>query len=280
MYNNKLAAAIKVNGKVLREFKDTAYVPFGSEYTILIKNLNSVRVMVRVDIDGTDATGGSSLVIGPNQETELKRFVKDGNLSCGNSFKFIERSTHVENTRGIGIQDGLIRIEYQFELPVIETWNITTNWRTPRDRYGMDPYPMINSPLRGVTTDVYGARSIGSGGSIQSQLTSVSGNTVASNSFNASDTAYACSASAPVKSAVGITVPGSVSDQQFQRASSFAVEPTKHVMVINLLGETESGAQVTQPVTVRSKPKCVTCGVLNKAKAKFCNACGTALTIV
>lgn len=277
MYNNKLAAAIKVNGKVLREFKDTAYIPFGSEYTILIKNLNTVRVMVRVDIDGTDATGGSSLVIGPNQETELKRFVKDGNLSCGNSFKFIERSAHVENTRGVGIQDGLIRIEYQFELPVIETWYKPVNWSTPRDRYGMDPYPMINSPLRGVTTDVYGARSIGT---LQSQLLNVSGSTVASNSFNASEAAYACSASAPVKSAVGITVPGSVSDQQFQRASSFAVETTKHVMVINLLGETESGAQVTQPVTVRSKPKCVTCGVQNKAKAKFCSACGTALTIV
>ena len=29
MYGNKLAAAIKVNGKVLREFKDTVYIPFG-----------------------------------------------------------------------------------------------------------------------------------------------------------------------------------------------------------------------------------------------------------
>ena len=43
MYNNKLVAAIKSNGKVLREFGEEVYIPFGSEYSILIKNLHSVR---------------------------------------------------------------------------------------------------------------------------------------------------------------------------------------------------------------------------------------------
>jgi len=41
MYESKLAAAIKVDGKVLREFKDTVHIPFGSEYTVLLKNLNT-----------------------------------------------------------------------------------------------------------------------------------------------------------------------------------------------------------------------------------------------
>ena len=38
MYLQKLAVAVKVNGKVLREVGDTVYIPFGSEYSILIKN--------------------------------------------------------------------------------------------------------------------------------------------------------------------------------------------------------------------------------------------------
>jgi hypothetical protein len=34
MYSNKLAVAIKANGKVLREFKDEVYIPFGQEYSL------------------------------------------------------------------------------------------------------------------------------------------------------------------------------------------------------------------------------------------------------
>jgi hypothetical protein len=48
MYHQKLVASIKANNKILREFKDTVYVPFASEYSILIKNLNTVRAVVNV----------------------------------------------------------------------------------------------------------------------------------------------------------------------------------------------------------------------------------------
>lgn len=117
MYSNKLAVAVKASGKVLREFnKDTVYVPFGAEYTILIKNLNSVRAQVKVSIDGTDATEGTWLVVPANGEIELERFIKSGNLNKGNRFKFIERTSKIESgPRGIKVEDGLVRIEYQFE---------------------------------------------------------------------------------------------------------------------------------------------------------------------
>ena len=52
MYQSKLVASLKANNKILREFKDTVYVPFASEYSILIKNLNTVRALVNVFIDG------------------------------------------------------------------------------------------------------------------------------------------------------------------------------------------------------------------------------------
>ena len=56
MYQSKLVASLKANGKVLREFKDKVYVPFASEYSILLKNLNTVRAEVHVYIDGEDQT--------------------------------------------------------------------------------------------------------------------------------------------------------------------------------------------------------------------------------
>jgi tRNA(Ile2) C34 agmatinyltransferase TiaS len=57
------------------------------------------------------------------------------------------------------------------------------------------------------------------------------------------------------------------------------MEAEKHSMVIKLLGETPDNKPVLKPVTVERKPKCVTCGKQNKASAKFCTECGTALEI-
>lgn len=115
MYSNKLAVAIKTAGKVLREQGDKVYLPFGSEYSIFIKNLNSVRALVRVSLDGKSVTDGEDLVVYGNTELNLERFLKSGNMNSGNRFKFIERSAKVEAHRGVEAEDGLLRIEFQFE---------------------------------------------------------------------------------------------------------------------------------------------------------------------
>ena len=73
---------------------------------------------------------------------------------------------------------------------------------------------------------------------------------------------------------VGITVPGSKSTQTFQTTTVGALESTTHNLVFKLVGGT-----VPKPITVKHKPKCVTCGKQNKATAKFCTECGTALEI-
>jgi hypothetical protein len=57
------------------------------------------------------------------------------------------------------------------------------------------------------------------------------------------------------------------------------MDPEKHSIVLKLLGETPDNKPVLKPVTVKAKPKCTTCGRQNKAHAKFCVECGTALEI-
>ena len=78
---------------------------------------------------------------------------------------------------------------------------------------------------------------------------------------------------------VGITVAGSKSDQKFSTATWFPTETGKHTIVLKIRGETADNARVTAPVTVKTKPKCTTCGTVNKATSKFCSNCGTALQI-
>jgi hypothetical protein len=304
MYSNKLAIAVKSNGKVLREFGETVYVPFGTEYTLLIKNLNSVRAQVRVSIDGQDATEGCSLVIGPNSEMELERFIKSGNMNKGNRFKFIERTAGVEAHRGIGVTDGLIRIEYEFEKPYVAPVITTTYWPTKRwvkkeywdweDSYA-DKATFTAEPSRGILrSSSMGSASLSSQSgdasfaATKSASVAASGSSVFLNQVSG-EMAMAQNAISPtmdsyspkeVENEAGITVAGSMSDQRFTSVGWFSVEATTHSMVIKLLGETETGKPVVKPVTVKTKNKCTTCGRVNKASAKFCDACGTSLEIV
>lgn len=244
MYQSKLAAAIKVNGKVLREFKDTVHIPFGSEYTILLKNLNTTRAVVNVYIDGNDMVPGG-LVLDAGREVDLERSIKNGNLTEGNRFKFIERTGAVEKHRGIGIEDGLVRIEFQFEQPrpVYNTPWISASGSTIYPQGGI----MRGSKMSGVSTGDWAAPA--------GSVTCSAVNYAATND-------------------VGITVPGSKSTQSFQTTHVGLLESTKHSMVFKLFGGT-----MPEPITVKHKPKCVTCGKQNKATSKFCQECGTALEI-
>lgn len=254
MYGNKLAAAIKVNGRVLKEFKDTVYVKFGSEYSVYMKNLNTTRALVNVFIDGTNITPGG-LVINAGQEVDLQRSIANGNLTEGNSLRFIERTGNIEKHRGVKLEDGLIRIEFQFEMPVI--YATSTNYK--RDDYIWDTNRTI-VPMNGVLR----SRDV----TYDTNITAVSAQS-STELWNAAS-----------YNETGITVPGSKSEQKFQTASVGALDPTKHTIILKILGETPDNKPVREPVTTKHKPKCVTCGKQNKATAKFCAECGTALTII
>ena len=277
MYANRAAVAIKVNGKVLREFKDTVYIPFGSEYSILIKNLNTKRAIFNIFIDG-DNIVPNGLVLNAGQEIDLERAIRNNNLNEGNKFKFIERTGDIEEHRGIKLEDGLIRVEYQFEKEY------------PKPVYS-PPYVM-GQPYWEHTPLMRSYNSVSADASYQvPKGTTTSGhrhegvacssmsldNMVVGSAMNVS--ASMQSLNAVPQNDAGITVPGSKSEQKFKTVSNFALDPEKHSMIIKLLGETEDNKPVVAPVTVKHKPKCVTCGTTNKATAKFCSKCGTALEI-
>ncbi len=105
---------MKVNGQVLRETSNSVKIPFGSEYSVLLRNLHSVRALAKVSIDGQEASSGW-LIANPNSSFELERFIRNDNLETGNRFKFIERTAAIEKHKGIGSDDGLVRVEFKFE---------------------------------------------------------------------------------------------------------------------------------------------------------------------
>lgn len=276
MYESKMVCCLKANGKVLREHKDTVYVPFGTEYSILLKNLNSVRAMVNISIDGKDiADGKADFIVNANTEIDLTRFLAGGNMNQGNKFKFIERTPGIEQHRGVGAEDGIIRIEFQFERQLAA--QLFPSYE--RDKvYYRDPNhnPFWNQTI-GTAASSSVLRSVHTPSSDQYGVVA---SAVYSPNSSYTSKGPDVTLSNQVVNDAGITVPGSVSDQKFQSVSGFALDGVKHVMVLRLVGETSEGKKVVEPVTVKAKPKCVTCGRVNKAGAKFCTECGTSLQIV
>ncbi len=266
MFKNNFVVAVKASGKVLREFDDTVYLPFGTEYSILLKNLFRKKVKVHVKIDGQDALDGKTLVIDPHDSIDLKRFIKNGNLDAGNAFKFIEKTDKIEKHRGNRAEDGLITVEYEFEA----------DWQN-RIQGGLTSKPF----------DLYGyGTSRGIGGSQW---------TYASNSFEDSihdgqaslgdSHAYysqVMSSVAPqaALNKAGITAPGSIQEQKFTSAGMFIGDGVKHVLTMQLKGLVEGQQEVTKPVTVTRLKRCSMCGTSVRQVAKFCHECGSSVEIV
>lgn len=295
MYNQGFAAAIKVNGRVLRENGDTVNLPFGSEYTILLKNLNTVRAMVRVVIDGQDVCDDTWLIINPNSTINLERSIRNGNLSQGNKFKFIERTAGIENYRGIGMEDGLIRVEYKFEIPQYRP-RINYFRSNESTHFGVRG----GGFTKGLSDNYLGSRGISGqsvGGTSDTDSLSDSlgeGEMRCMNFADTSGTTFSASASTTPTSNVnvnvnvtqpvpqvndaGITVDGGISNQQFHLVDSFPTEVSSHMIIFRLKGAV--GQQViTEPVTVNVKNRCPSCGHTNRHAAKFCAECGTGLQV-
>lgn len=196
VYNQKFVVVVKVNGSILRENSGEVFIPFNSEYSIMLKNLNSVKAVAKIHVDGVDTLDNHEIIIPANSSVEIEGFSK--NKLVTNKFKFIEKTQQIASHRGNRIDDGLIRVSFKFEesLP-ISTWYYPVTYGTGCP---IDNYRDFNStPLKG---PVYGA-----GGS-----------------------------SACFVNTEGITVKGSSSNQKFSLGSVGILENKEHVIVLKLKG--------------------------------------------
>jgi hypothetical protein len=295
VYQNNFVATVKVGKKILRENQNTVTVPFGSEYSIYLKNLSTVRALVRVSVDGQDATEGVWLIVPANSPLELERFIKNGNMYKGNRFKFIERTGQIEEHRGVGAEDGLIRVEYKFEqLQPLNVWPNQTAWvwnnggvtygsggnNLQGGQFNVGSVTTTNATSNTVHTKspFRSAEPMMKSSITRSMTPSAS---AAKRKLSESFTETSCnfaSMEAPLNDA-GITVAGSESSQSFTQGAWFPTEDASHTLILKMVGKVGS-KPVVQAVTVQQKPVCSTCGKVNKATFKFCGRCGTSLVIL
>lgn len=252
-YKDLFVAEIKSDGNILRIKDDTVYLPFGSEYSILLKNLNSRKASVNVEIDGQDVLDNNSLIIEPNSTSELEGFLKG--IKATNKFRFIQKTKQIQEYRGDKVEDGLVRIEFAFEK---EPWISETikevhhhyHNKIPFTYYGSNAdwsYSESNNIARGISSDL-----------------------------NSSHLASSVPLSAPLQDE-GITVKGQEINYDYTYTNIGDLE-TSQVIVIKLSGLSNNGVKtIKKPLTVKSKLTCSICGKKSKSSSKYCSNCGTYL---
>jgi hypothetical protein len=300
MYNAGLVCCIKSNGKILRENKDEIFLQFNSEYSILLKNLETRKALVKISIDGQDVLDNNSIIINPNSETELEGFMK-GSVAK-NRFKFIKKTKEISDFRGDRVDDGIIRIEYTYEQ-IIEKKHIVTehvhhfynyyncnynctfcsNWSCPHRQYSKYSRWTDNISTGTFSDGVSYDSSVRNGNSDYS--TSVNcfatfGN-IRSSVNNASREQLRSSKKSILQEQPlqdeGITVKGSEANQHFKYANIGPLEDNSRVIVLRLIGAKETGQIIREPITVKTKKQCPTCGRKSKSHLKYCANCGTFL---
>lgn len=285
MYSSGIVAVVKSNGKILRENKDEVFLPFGSEYSLLIKNLETKRCLVKILIDCEDVLDDNAIIIEPNRELELEGFMK-GRVAR-NKFKFIKKTQEISDFRDDRVDDGIIRIEYWYEkvyekrhvitehihhhwYPSNCTYNCTwcTNWNCfKRNNYRPQTMWYDNISL-GSTI----GSSCGNG-----SLTSSNVNESYSSTNNLKDMSHQVNCFVNQVQDEGITVKGSEVNQEFVSGNIGDLEENSRVIVLRLIGIKETGKVVEKPLTVKTKKQCPTCGRKCKSHMKYCPSCGTFL---
>jgi len=272
-YKDNFVVEVKSNGKILRVKDNSVFLPFGSEYTLLLKNLNSRRASVNISIDGDDVLDNHSLILDANSSTELEGFLR-GNVAR-NRFRFINKTKQISDYRGDKPDDGLIRVEFAFEKPQPEL-KIENVIREVHHHYN----PPMKFTYYGTNADwSYTDNNSSAGKTPHDGEAVMYSNSAGERSIESNvtfDSLGVQNVSEIPNADEGITVKGSEVHQQFNYASIGELEEST-VIIISLKGITQTGSNVSQPITTKDKLTCSSCGTKSKSSFKFCPNCGTFL---
>jgi len=261
VFKKNFIVVVQVNGKPLREGNGDVLIPFGSEYSIYLKNLESRDALADISVDGKDVLDGNSIVVKANSSTEIHGYM-DGSV-VRKRFKFIPMTEKIEEYRGIKPEDGLIRVEFRFEKEVEPIQYTITTTSSPCTVWH---YNLSTCGWNDSSHMISRADSLSSDSGVYNNYLNT-----ALQTKGVGDISLSCCGD------LGITVEGSKTTQQFRPTYIGTLETQSHVVVLRLVGRKEDETQVIRPVFAREKITCPTCGTRNSTRVNFCGECGTNL---
>ena len=167
-YEQYVVAVTDTNGKSFREFesektyngrKSKVFLPFDSEYKLLIKNNSDRRIKLSIDIDGTTVSG-RGLIMSAYETDSIERFV-----DVARKFKFVRKNDE-RVSDPTSVDNGFLRIRIEKEVAPTNVFNFvepqvkTSGGIFPRD---MDTSTWIGTNMNGCITTTTTACNYSSG---------------------------------------------------------------------------------------------------------------------
>lgn len=266
-HKKDLVVAIKSKGKILREKGERVYLPFNKRYSILLKNLNTKKVLTHIQIDGEEVVEGG-LIINPNSYINLKRFVKYEEMNYGKSFKFIQKNSSNIEKLGDKLEDGILRIEYQFESDKPEVKKGVTEYYHKRyyDPYFVPyrSYPWWNPPYYSdYRIPVYGDKTTICRRSFSNSISDCSNNIKPQNLYRSTEL---------FNEDEGKTIKGKTVNQNFIYGDIGSLEKNSYVITLKMCGYFENKL-VEEELSTQQKIRC-SCGKKSKSTYIYCPNCG------
>jgi len=264
MYSNGHVVAVQVNGKTVNDSNGKVLLPFGVEYSLMLKNRNDRKAVARVYIDGDEVTKTGKLILEANSSLNLERYIED--MDNGAKFKFVPLSHQDVDDKGDS-EKGWIEVRFQLVKPpqmpvIIHEDHIYHEHHHHHDSW---EYPIYKGPF-------YYGNSIwcsANGGNITATLNSGgTGNLKAdATSINYSSNAILGS---NFSQEAGATIRGNNSNQKFSYSYVGELESIETVIRFQLVGTSDK--KVASHYT---KTHCNQCGKRYETNDNFCSKCGT-----
>jgi len=223
-FSNSFVVAVKDHtGKVLRETTDDlgrrgVFIPFHTNYSILLKNLNDRDCVASIKIDGTQVLGTDTLVIKAKDEATLERFMIDGDTKKGSKFLFVP------------ISDGRVQDPSENKNGLIEV-SFTLEKEKPKEihhHHHHNHYPPYIPPYDPWKPNITWGSNIGGSSSYFGNVRSIKKGLQSSSDLNSMEfcetSSITSNSSADMSSTLcsadtrGATVEGGLSNQSFRHA--------------------------------------------------------------
>jgi hypothetical protein len=273
MYVKNFVVSIKCGDKFLRDNGGDVELPFNSEYSLFLKNLDSRDSVVGIKIDGEDVLDDNRIVVRGNSSVELLGFMEGSKVK--RKFKFIEYDSALEKKIEYSPEFSLISVEvtYRKPKPTVQEYVFKPSWEWRYYDWNWVHNPRWNDPnyVNPIVTccgdRIYGNNIVWIGETISSNGTS--------SYRNVNVQAYNCSSLST--NDVGITVKGDECNQSFTSTYIDDLEDQSHVITLRLKGFHSDNTKVANVVTNKDKIYCSECGKSNSIKNKYCPDCGNLL---
>jgi len=258
MYSNGHVVAVQVNGKTVNDSNGKVLLPFGVEYSLMLKNRNDRKAVVRVYIDGDEVTKTGKLILEANSSLNLERYIDD--MDKGAKFKFVPLGHKDVDDKG-NSEKGWVEVRFQLvkppQMPVIihedhiyHEHHHHNYWDYPHWKY---PY-YTNNPIWYSANSGDCVGTLNNGGM---NLTTVNCNSNVTFSSNFSQES-------------GATIKGNNSNQKFSYSYVGELESQETVIRFQLVGTSDKDV-----ASQYTKTHCNQCGKRYEKNDIFCSKCGT-----